>query len=77
MTPDPYKGLVRTGNPFLVLDVLLIDGGWWTVDGLVVRTGVAKSVVDRALFRLRDRGRVVSRKVELTAGEFRTEWRAV
>lgn len=49
-----------------VLDLLQVDGEWWTVRGLMDRFGlVSEDALFRVLRNLRNRGLVVSRVVEL------------
>jgi hypothetical protein len=89
-TPAPVgRRLNRNGNPALIFDVLETDGGWLTIEGIALALPSMKRVtLERALFRLRDRGLVVSRRMLLTTTEsrwasittrdgevFRTEWR--
>lgn len=58
------------GLPARSLDLLETDGGWLTTAGVALELGAAYESADRALSRLRDRGLVESRVVEL-AGSFR------
>ena len=76
-----WGGLNPSGTPFQVLDKLQIDGGWLTADQMAMELGGRLETVNRALYRLRERGLVKARRIELTwAGRNmaeRVEWRAV
>ena len=63
-----------------VLDLLELDGGWLTAEGLALDLGFDPETVDRTLYRLRQKNLVQSRVVELalsSAGRLqsRSEWR--
>jgi hypothetical protein len=74
-------GLQPGGIPFRALDKLQIDGGWLTCDGLADELGVKWRTMQRALYRLHEKGMVETRRVPLTwtVGRVseRIEWRAV
>lgn len=57
-----------------IADLLQIDGGWLTNAGIAVRLDIDESTVAKSLHRLRTRGRVKSRLVDL-GNESRAEWR--
>lgn len=66
-----------------ILDLLLIEGGWWTIDGITVRLGFNPKSISRTLIRLRHKGQVRSRRIGLATGrnrmglESRQEWKAL
>lgn len=65
-----------------ILDVLILDGGWLTLDGITLQVKAHPKSVWRTLFRMQNRGQVEHRRVELASGwnrhlEARIEWRAV
>lgn len=51
--------------PSRILDLLETDGGWLTVAGIAMELNANEESVDRALYRLRQRGQVQHRDVEL------------
>lgn len=66
-----------------VVDIMEIDPGWWTTEGLAHRFGCHPDSVKRVLRQLEDDGRVERRRVDLaTVGtpgtgfvDRRSEWR--
>ena len=63
-----------------ITDLLEIEGGWWTAAGISLRLGLNEDSVLRSLVRMRNRGVVESRRVELSYGDghswqARQEWR--
>lgn len=65
-------GTMHRGRiPDQIVDLLQIDGGWLTPDGIALDLRANPETVQRALFRLRKRGEVKSRPV----GGY-LEWRA-
>jgi predicted transcriptional regulator len=74
----------RWSNPDRIVDLLDIDGGWLTVDGIADRLGISPTTASRALYRLRNAGLVESRYVELARSrpgkaslDGRSEWRTI
>lgn len=63
-------GIHPGGVPDRTLDLLSIDGGWLTVQGIAQDLSAKPPTVEKALWRLRKRGRVVSRWRESSM-----EWR--
>lgn len=59
---NPEPGMWRTGTPMRILDVLEADGGTLTYLGVAAVLDVPPDTARRALYRLRDKGRVQSRK---------------
>jgi predicted transcriptional regulator len=57
--------LTSTGLPARILDVLETDGGWLTTEGVALQVGGRDDSVQRALYRLHDRGLVESRRFRL------------
>lgn len=90
---DPLKVSPRgaqTGSrlersPARILDALETDGGWLTADGIALLVPYSGETISRNLFRLRKRGLVESRQVELafkqlptgSGWDTRLEWRFV
>ena len=76
-------GLLATGNPARVLDVLETDGGWLTPEGiqLCLPHEVLPNTLKRALWNLRTRGYIHQRTIQLgrpDVGGFiesRSEWK--
>ena len=63
-----------------LLDLLELDGGWLTSEGLALDLGFDPQTVDRTLYRLRQKNLVESRVVELALSsggrlQSRSEWR--
>ncbi len=58
-----------------VLDLLDIEGGWWTPAEVAMRTGSNPTATKRLMERMTDRGSVVCRIVELASGDRRAEYR--
>lgn len=56
-------------------DVLAVDRGWLTSEGIAHRAGQRVDTVDRNLYRWRTEGLVETRKIELTPASSRTEWK--
>lgn len=78
----PKPGTIRPqGSLARVLDALETDGGWLTADGIALLAPYSADTIGRSLFRLRNRGLVESRQVELAFGgsgwDTRLEWRFV
>jgi hypothetical protein len=61
-----------------LLDLLEIDGGWWTVGALVLRLNAKHDSVKQALYRLEKSGKVMSRKRDMnrTSPWTSLEWKA-
>lgn len=72
-TPRVKERIRVTSN---VIDLLEVDGGWLTADGLAMAIGCDPKSAYRVLMRLRDRGVVRSRLVELAGRDTRLEWAA-
>lgn len=65
-------GGIHPGSvPDRTLDLLSIDGGWLTVQGIALDLSAKQPTVEKALWRLRRRGRVQSRWRDSAL-----EWRA-
>lgn len=85
--PTPNH-LIKDSVPSRVLEVLELDGGWLTRDGIaLVITDVTHDTLRRALIRLRSYGMIESRIINLATGsggrgkrnagvETRYEWKA-
>ena len=58
-----------------VTDLLAVDGGWLTADGIAVDLGANAEAVAKVLRVLRDDGTVVSRPVAVTHSMRYVEWR--
>lgn len=58
-------GMNSRGYPARVLDALETDGGWLTVDGIQLVVGGRTDTLRRALERLKHRGMVERRLVEM------------
>lgn len=83
------KGRLDTsGHPARLLDHLETDGGWLTSESLALLIGASKDSVDRALWRLKERGLIEKRSVGLASArldfggrsaqlETRGEWRFI
>ena len=71
-------GMVRDSVPSRALEMLALDGGWLTTDGLWADLPeVERELLRRGLHRLRKRGLVVSRVRESNwPGQPSTEWAA-
>lgn len=64
------SGYLHPGRiPDQVVDLLEIDGGWLTSDGIAADLRAKPESVERALFRLRKANRVNSRRRDI-----RFEW---
>lgn len=64
--------LHRGKTPERIVDLLEIDGGWLTKDGIATDLRTKPETVERALFRLRRAGRVRARQIQRWS-----EWRAL
>lgn len=65
-----------------ILDVLVVDGGWLTLEGITLQVKAHPKSVWRTLYRMHDRGQISQRRVELASGlnrslQVRIEWRAL
>lgn len=72
------RRLAKEGAPKAserVLDLLEIEGGWWTPAEVAMRTGSSPVASKRLLERLSQRGLVECRVVELAGGDRRAEFR--
>lgn len=72
--PAPPR-LKPDGLPAKLVDLLAIEGGWWHEAALCDRLGAERDSVIRALYRLREAGRVEMRRQELTGTSSYAEWR--
>jgi hypothetical protein len=61
----------------IVLDKLICDGGWMTLDALEMELDRGRDSIDRALFRLKEKGLVDRRyRTERAQGGGISEWKA-
>lgn len=67
------EGTVKASDR--VLDLLEIEGGWWTPAEVAMRTGSNPTATKRLMERMTDRGLVAHRIVELASGDRRAEYR--